>query len=305
VIKAPRRAVDGILVLDKPEGLSSNQALQAAKRLFAAAKAGHTGTLDPVATGVLPLCFGEATKVSRFLLGADKVYRTQALLGVATDTGDREGQVTAEHPVSVTRAQLEAALRAHTGTVSQVPSMYSAIKHGGEPLYRLARRGEEVARDPREVEIYRLDLLDFAAPAFEVEIHCSKGTYVRTLIADIGTALGCGAHVTALRRTAVGAFTDADAYTLDALRARRGGGPPDALDGCLAPIERALAHLPRVELPEGYAALVRRGQAIRPPLGAPPGWVAIYSTAGAFIGMGETLADGRLAPRRLVRVASH
>lgn len=302
--RAPRRPVNGILVLDKPEGLSSNQALQVVKGLFAAQKAGHTGTLDPIATGVLPLCFGEATKVSRFLLGADKVYQTRARLGIATDTADREGRVIAEHPVSVERPALEAALRAHTGALMQVPSMFSALKHGGEPLYKLARRGEEVVREPRAVQVFRLALRSFEPPDFEVEIHCSKGTYVRTLIADIGTALGCGAHVTALRRTAVGAFGLDDAHTIEALRARRGDGPPEVLDTLLAPIERALAHLPRIELPEGYAALVARGQPVRPPEPSPGGWVALYARSGAFVGMAETLEDGRVAPRRLVRATT-
>lgn len=301
--RAGRRPVNGILVLDKPEGASSNQALQATKGLFAAEKAGHTGTLDPIATGVLPLCFGEATKVSRFLLGADKVYQTRARLGIATDTGDREGRVIAERPVDVALPALEAALRAHTGALMQVPSMFSALKHGGEPLYKLARRGQEVVREAREVHVFRLELRSFQPPDFEVEIHCSKGTYVRTLIADIGEVLGCGAHVTALRRTAVGAFGIDDAHTLATLRECRGEGSPEVLDALLEPIERALAHLPRIELPDGFAAMVLRGQTVRPPEPSPGGWVALYGRSGAFIGMAETLDDGRIAPRRLVRAA--
>ncbi len=278
--------------------MSSNHALQTARRLLNAAKAGHTGTLDPLASGLLPLCFGEATKVSQFLLGADKTYRASARLGVTTSTGDSEGEILRERPVVVTAASMAAALAAHTGDLLQVPPMYSALKHDGERLYALARRGETVERPARPVHVSRLDLLRLDETGFDVDIDCSKGTYVRSLIEDIGEALGCGAHVTALRRLRVGALDVRQAMDLEPLRALA-ADDPSALDACLMPIADALAHLPQLELAPPDAASLQRGQALtlRQPLA--DGWVAVFAEPRVFIGMAEA-RDGRLLPRRLV-----
>jgi len=292
------RPVSGVLLLDKPTGVSSNHALQTARRLLNAAKAGHTGTLDPLASGLLPLCFGEATKVSQFLLGADKTYRARARLGITTTTGDSEGEVLRQRPVAVDAARLAAALVAHTGDLLQVPPMYSALKQGGERLYALARRGETVERPARPVHVSRLELLEFDESGFEVELYCSKGTYVRSLIEDIGEALGCGAHMTALRRLRVGALDVRQAMDLERLRALA-ADDPNALDACLMPIAEALAHLPQLELAPPEAVSLQRGQAqtLRQPLA--DGWVAVFTQQRQFIGMAEA-RDGRLLPRRLV-----
>lgn len=292
------RPVSGVLLLDKPTGVSSNHALQTARRLLNAAKAGHTGTLDPLASGLLPLCFGEATKVSQFLLGADKTYRARARLGITTTTGDSEGEVLRERPVAVNAARLAAALAAHTGDLLQVPPMYSALKQGGERLYALARRGETVERPARPVHVSRLELLEFDESGFEVDLDCSKGTYVRSLVEDIGEALGCGAHITALRRLRVGALDVRQAMDLERLRALA-ADDPNAPDACLIPIADALAHLPQLELAPPEAASLQRGQAqtLRQPLA--DGWVAVFTQQRQFIGMAEA-RDGRLLPRRLV-----
>ena len=202
------RRVDGILLLDKPQGITSNEALQQVKRAYGAAKAGHTGSLDPLATGMLPICLGEATKFSQYMLDADKVYITTAKLGVRTDTGDAEGEVVSERPVAVGQADIEQALEQFRGEITQLPSMFSAIKVDGQPLYKLAREGKEVDRPSREVSIYRLELLDVRGDEVDLEVHCSKGTYIRTLVEDLGEVLGCGAHVTMLRRLSVAGFAE-------------------------------------------------------------------------------------------------
>ena len=206
--KTIKRAVNGILLLDKPPTMSSNRALQTVKHLFAARKAGHTGSLDPLASGLLPVCFGEATKFCQYLLSADKTYLVTMRLGIRTDTGDTEGEVISERPVpEVTSAILEKIFDQFRGEIEQVPSMYSALKHQGQPLYKLARQGITVARESRRLTIFRLTVLNFTADSVQFELHCSKGTYVRTLVDDFGEVLGCGAHVTQLRRIGVGAFT--------------------------------------------------------------------------------------------------
>ncbi|MGK2941079.1 MAG: tRNA pseudouridine(55) synthase TruB [Immundisolibacter sp.] len=295
------RPVSGVLLLDKPTGLSSNQALQAARRLFDASKAGHTGTLDPLATGLLPVCFGEATKVTQFLLGADKTYRARARLGVTTRSGDSDGEWLRERPVAVDEAGVIAALAAHTGDLMQVPSMYSALKHGGERLYALARRGEVVERPARAVRISRLQLLSLAGDEMELELDCSKGTYVRSLVEDLGEALGCGAHVVALRRLRVGALDVSQAQTLEQLREVASDGVA-ALDAQLVPIGQALAHLPQVQLSEADADSLQRGQALALMQPVTDGWVAVFTQGRAFVGMAEAAA-GQLLPRRLVSQA--
>ena len=253
------RDVHGVVVLDKPAGMSSNDAVQRVKRLFGARKVGHTGSLDPLATGVLPLCLGEATKFSRFLLDSDKEYRTQVRLGIATASGDADGEVVAERPVEgVTRERIEKALDAFRGEIEQVPSMFSAVKHQGQPLYKLARQGIEVERKARPVTIYRNDLVDFQGDTLVLDIHCSKGTYVRTIAHDLGEALGCGAHVFALRRTMAGPYREDDLLTFEQLECGRRQG---RVDDALRPIASTVGQWPPVELNGAPAVLPEAGPA--------------------------------------------
>jgi len=294
------RRVNGILLLDKPPGMTSNAALQVVKRLYQARKAGHTGSLDPLATGLLPLCFGEATKVSGFLLDADKRYRVVCKLGENTTTGDAEGEVIARRPVEgVTEARLRKALEGFVGEIEQIPPMYSAVKHKGERLYKLARQGVEVEREARKVDIHSLELRDFSLPVFEIDVHCSKGTYVRTLVEDIGEQLGCGAHVTALRRLAVGPFDDSQMVDMAALEATAAEGMA-ALDKLLLPMESGLSQWPGVRLSGDAAFYLRQGQPVLVPQAPTEGWVRLYEGESRFLGMGEILDDGRVAPRRLM-----
>ena len=294
------RAVSGILLLDKPAGRSSNQALQEVKRLFRARKAGHTGSLDPLATGLLPICLGEATKISGFLLDADKRYRVTCRLGVTTTTGDAEGDVVAERPVpELTDAAVAEALAALEGEQDQVPPMHSAVKHQGQRLYRLAREGKEVERKARRITVYRVELLTREADQVTFQVHCTKGTYVRTLAEDLGERLGTGAHVTALRREMVGGFSGDGMIALETLRATRDEGGPEALDRLLLPVEAGLQHWPDVDLEPDTAHFVRHGQAVWVPRAPAEGWVRLFQ-AGTFLGMGVVLDDGRIAPRRLI-----
>lgn len=292
-----RRDVHGVLLLDKPQGMSSNQALQAAKRLFNASKAGHTGSLDPLATGLLPLCLGEATKVSSFLLEADKRYRARCRLGVRTDSGDAEGQVIAEAPVptDIDSEAIESALQPLRGDIEQIPPMYSALKHQGKRLYELARQGIEVERKPRRVRIARYELIERAGDELEFEIECSSGTYVRTLIDDLGQALGCGAHVILLRRLGVEPFDDPDMHTLTELESMTS----EERDATLIPVDAALTRWPAVELAAETARFVVQGQAVWVPNAPVSGHVRLYGPDD-FIGIGEILDDGRVAPRRLM-----
>ncbi|MDD5248269.1 MAG: tRNA pseudouridine(55) synthase TruB [Rhodocyclaceae bacterium] len=293
--RPPRRRVDGVLLLDKPPGLTSNAALQKARWLFNAAKAGHTGTLDPLATGLLPLCFGEATKFAGELLDADKTYLAKVRLGVTTDTADAEGQVLETRAVDASAADALAVLARFRGEIEQVPPMYSALKRDGRPLYEYARAGIEVERAARRVTIYGLSLSNWRGDGFDLEVSCSKGTYVRTLAADIGAALGCGAHLAALRRTRIGALDVAAAVGLDALEAL----DMAARDARLSPADALLATLPRVDLTEIDTQRVLHGQGVR--------WSGLagercryYGTDGRFLGVGEVSADGWLNPKRLV-----
>lgn len=295
------RAVNGILLLDKPPGLSSNQALQEAKRLFMARKAGHTGSLDPIATGLLPLCFGEATKISGFLLNANKHYQVRAQLGVRTTTGDSEGEILNERLVDeFSEAKLEAVLADFRGPIQQVPPMYSARKHKGERLYKLARQGIEVEREPQEVTIHQLHLLNVGEKELELDVACTKGTYVRTLVEEIGEALGCGAHVIALRRLGVEPYAGQTMYTLDDLQALRDEGGLDALDERLLPLDSALSHLPTVQLGEDSAFYLRQGQPVISPNAPTEGELRLYA-GDRLLGVGEVLSDGRVAPKRLLK----
>ena len=298
------RPVSGILLLDKPLGLSSNHALQRAKRLYNAAKAGHTGSLDPLATGVLPLCFGEATKFSQYLLDASKAYDTTVCLGMATDTGDAEGEVLQESDASaLDEATLHQALEPFRGDIAQLPPMYSALKRDGQPLYKLARQGVEVERQPRDVTIYSLECLAFrpgVRAEVDLRIHCSKGTYIRSIAMDLGEALGLGGHVTALRRTAVGPFTLDGCVSLDSLQGLRDNDEFAAMDALLRPADEALAHLPLLQLPQSSGFYLRQGQPVLVPNAPCDGMVRVALETGEFLGLGEILDDGRVAPRRLV-----
>ena len=301
------RDVNGILVIDKPKGVTSNGILQQVKRLFGAAKAGHTGALDPLATGVLPLCFGEATKFSQMMLDSDKAYIATARLGIRTETGDSEGAVVAEKPVpdGLTADLLEPVLDGFRGDIQQVPSMYSALKHKGRPLYEYAREGIEVERPARPVTIYELTLLDIRENELDIAVSCTKGTYIRSLVEDIGEALGCGAHVTALRRTMASGFTLADAHAVSDLEAMRERG--ESLDGLLVAPDAALSMFPEHRLAGQALVSILNGQPVRIPGQAYDGFVRLYANESAnesFVGLAEAFPEGEqtnLVPRRLVK----
>lgn len=295
-----RRSISGVLLLDKPVGWTSNAALQAVKRLYRANKAGHTGSLDPLASGLLPLCLGEATKLSGLLLNADKTYRFTCRLGATTTTGDADGEIVLTRPVGgLSRARVEDALQHFRGAIRQVPPMYSALKRGGQPLYKLARQGLEVEREPREVTIHELRLLRLDEAELECELRCSKGTYVRTLAVDLGEVLGCGAHVVALRRTAVEPYDATRMVTLETLR-ERATEDLAALDVLLLPPDSAVAQWPAVRVGGDAAFYLRQGQPVLVPRAPTQGWVRLYQDDERFLGLGEILDDGRVAPRRLL-----
>lgn len=294
------RSVNGILVLDKPAGESSNRSLQRVKRLLDASKAGHTGSLDPLATGVLPLCFGEATKISQFLLDADKGYRTTIKLGIKTASGDSQSETLKTCEVNLSKKQIEDSLDNFRGEIRQIPSMYSALKHQGVPLYKLARKGEEVERKERNVTVFSLELLDFRGDEIDLEVHCSKGTYIRMIADDLGDQLGVGGHVTALRRLQSGPFTEAQSVTLEKLEEEIKGNNPHILDQYLLPADFAVEHLEKVDLPTVTADFVRQGQPVIARGLPTSGTVRLYDT-GQFIGIGKILDDGRVAPVRLMK----
>ena len=291
------RKVDGVLLLDKPLGLSSNDALQKARRLFSAAKGGHTGTLDPLATGLLPLCFGEATKFSADLLDADKTYEAEIRLGVTTDSGDAEGQIIATAPAAVTAADVARVLPAFMGDILQVPPMHSALKRDGKPLYELARQGIVVERAARPVTVHAIDVLACSEDFLRLSVHCSKGTYIRVLAADIGAALGCGGHLVALRRTRVGPLDLAAAVTLEALNA----SGEDERARFLLPLDALLQNLPRVDLAPDDAQRFGHGNPVDLPLGL-HGKIRVYAD-GALLGIGEPGTGGRLWPKRLLQLS--
>jgi len=293
------RAVSGVLLFDKPAGGSSNFMLQKVKRLFAAAKAGHTGSLDPLATGMLPICFGEATKISAFLLDADKRYHLRCKLGESTTTGDAEGEITEAKDAShIQISDIETLLPDFIGDIEQVPPMYSAIKHNGQRLYKLAREGIEVERKSRVITIYSLDVLSLENGILEMEVACSKGTYVRTLVEDLAKKLDLGAHITTLRRLSVGPY-EGDMVTLEELEALAEMGM-DALDDSLLPIDSGVADWPDVKLGADAAFYVRQGQPVLVPHAPTEGWVRIYD-GSRFLGVGEIQDDGLVAPRRMIQ----
>ena len=294
------RPVDGILVLDKPIGLGSNESLQVVKRLFRARKAGHTGSLDRLASGVLPICMGEATKVSGFLLNADKRYETVVRLGARTRTGDAEGEVVERRSVPrYPEARIESVLSEFVGDIEQTPPMHSAIKHQGQRLYKLAHQGIEIERKPRPIRIHYIDLLDIGEERIVVDVKCSKGTYIRTLAEDIGERLGCGAHVEALRRLEAGPYEIAASISLEEVRRHSEAGL-DALDALLLPAESGLAEWPEVHIPRQVAWYLEQGQPVMVPHAPTEGLVRIYARPGHFLGVGEVQDDGRIAPRRLL-----
>ncbi|MDG2641138.1 tRNA pseudouridine(55) synthase TruB [Vibrio parahaemolyticus] len=301
------RPINGVILLDKPTGISSNDALQKVKRIYFAEKAGHTGALDPLATGMLPICLGEATKFSQFLLDSDKRYRVIAKLGERTNTSDSDGEVVETRPVDVTLEKLEASIEKFRGESDQVPSMFSALKYQGKPLYEYARKGIEVPRESRKITVYEIILHRFEGDEVEMEVHCSKGTYIRTIVDDLGEMLGCGAHVTMLRRTAVAKYPYEKMVTLEQLNElleqahREEIAPCELLDPLLMPMDTAVEDLPEVNLIPELADMVQHGQPVQV-LGAPEQG-ALRLTMGEerlFIGVGEMNDDGKIAPKRLV-----
>lgn len=296
-VKKTWKQVDGVLLLDKPIGFTSNDALQKARRLFSAAKGGHTGTLDPLATGLLPLCFGEATKFSADLLDADKTYEAVLKLGVTTDSGDAEGKVTATSTVNTEKAAILKLLPQFTGDIQQIPPMHSALKRDGRPLYELARKGIEVEREARAVTIHAIDLLDFAGDSLTLRVSCSKGTYIRVLAADIGAVLGCGAHLTALRRTHVGDLDLEGAVTLAELE----GLDEMGRMARLKPVDALLLTLPILNVEGEAAQRFSHGNPVDLPTGL-SGKIRVYENA-RLIGIGEPGQGNRLWPKRLIQLA--
>lgn len=302
------RKLNGVLVINKPAGLTSNAVLQRAKRLFYANKAGHTGALDPLATGVLPLCFGESTKFSQYLLDSDKEYISTFEFGSTTDTADSDGEVIAEQDASsLTKTQVKKAMQAYEGDIAQVPPMYSAIKQNGQPLYKLARAGVEVERAPRDVCIFEYELLEFTPgvkACAKVRILCSKGTYVRSLAADLGDDLGVGAHVKTLHRSMAGPFSDEQAYDLDKLEAERGEAQAEVLDHYLLSIDAPVADLPAITIDDNAGFYFSRGNPVMDTkvyqLGDEGDTLRVFQESGAFLGLAEITDDGCVAPKRLM-----
>ena len=294
--KRTKKNINGVLLLDKPLGYSSNQALQKAKWLLQAAKAGHTGTLDPLATGLLPLCFGEATKFAHYLTDADKTYIATVKFGVTTTTGDAEGEVLATQPVKFSRAELAKACQQFIGEISQVPPMYSALKHEGKALYEYAREGVEIERKARQVTIHDISLDHFADDVATMTVSCSKGTYIRTLAEDIAKHLDCGAHLIGLRRTATANYQIAQAITLEQFEAQTAEQRLDAL----MPLDSAVQHLPTMTLDADSSFYLQQGQAIWCGGVIPQGLIRLYNEQTEFLGLGEQQSDGKIAPKRLI-----
>ncbi len=295
------RDLSGVVVLDKPRDMTSSDAVQHVKSSFNARKVGHTGSLDPLATGVLPLCFGEATKFSRFLLTSDKKYWVKLKLGIRTASGDADGDVVEERSTDgVTQDRIQHALDSFRGEIDQIPSMYSAIKYRGKPLYKYARQGVEIEREPRRINVYSIELSTFSGSEMTLRVHCSKGTYVRTIVDDLGEQLGCGAHVVELRRLMAGPFKESDMVTFEEIETARVDG---RLDELLAPISSAVSQWPAVRLSATSAYYIRQGQPVLVPHAPSEGWVQLRESCSNdewFLGMGEIMEDGRVAPRRLI-----
>ncbi|MEW9897919.1 tRNA pseudouridine(55) synthase TruB [Chitinivorax sp. PXF-14] len=297
-VKRVKRPISGVLLLDKPYGFSSNGALQKVKWLYQAEKAGHTGNLDPIATGLLPICLGEATKFSQVLLDADKAYLATLKFGQTTTTGDSEGEVLETRPVAVEEARLRDVLQAVTGKIEQVPPMYSALKHEGRKLYEYARQGVEIERKARPVTIYGIELVRFAGDELVIDVACSKGTYIRVLAEEIGRQLGCGAHLIGLRRTRTAGFELQQAYTVEALEAMSMA----ERDSLLLPADCLLQHLPEVRLAGDAGHYFSHGQAVWHTRMQEQGELRVYDDAGNFLGLGMVDADGRVAPKRVLRI---
>ncbi|MGS2718144.1 tRNA pseudouridine(55) synthase TruB [Eionea flava] len=302
------RPIDGVLLLNKSTGMTSNDALQQAKRLFFANRAGHTGSLDPLATGVLPICFGEATKFSQYLLDADKRYSSTFRLGVKTETGDCDGSVVGTQDArQITQEQIDACIPRFTGKISQIPSMYSALKHQGKPLYKWAREGVVIPREPRQVTIYDYRVtacrLGCEQVEVDVEVHCSKGTYIRSLAEDLGEMLGVGAHVSRLHRRSAGPFNEEDSISLDALTALRGESEAESLDHLLLPTDSPVQNIPQVSISDEMGDYFRQGQGVMSTQAyrsaEEGGIVRVCSDSGDFLGIAE-LTEGQLAPKRVV-----
>jgi tRNA pseudouridine55 synthase len=299
------RDITGIVIIDKPTGHSSNHVLQQVKRLFDARKAGHTVSLDPLASGVLPVCLGEATKLSGYLLDADKQYAVTCKLGITTDSGDADGEMVSEQPVpDFDEAQLNAILVGFIGEQEQVPPMFSALKHQGQPLYKLARQGVEVERKARRITIYQIDLLDCNSDSFTLSVRCSKGTYIRTLVEDISLKLGTGGHVTMLRRTGVAGYSLSDAVSLEQLTAMREEDGLSALDEQLEAAEDALPDWPVVNLDEKASKTLSYGQHVQSTLPFKRANVRLFDQNEKFMGLGEMTADGVIKPKRLFVAAA-
>lgn len=305
--KRKGRPVNGILLFDKPLEISSNQALQKVKRIYFAQKAGHTGALDPLATGMLPICLGEGTKFSQFLLDTDKTYIVTAKLGIRTTTSDADGEVVSEKTVNVTKEQLNQAVDTFRGDTKQIPSMYSALKYQGQPLYKYAREGIEIPREARDITVYKLDVLRFEHDEVDMEIHVSKGTYIRTIVDDLGELLGCGAHVAMLRRVSVGSYPREKMVTIEQLesllaQAQEEGVPPSQyLDPLLLPMNTALVGMPKVTVDEMSKVYLRYGNPVQV-AGAPvEGLVQVYvDDTYEFLGVGQMNEDGLVAPKRII-----
>lgn len=299
--KRVKRNINGVLLLDKPLGFSSNQALQKVKWLFQAAKAGHTGTLDPLATGLLPICLGEATKFAQYVTDADKTYIATVKFGATTTTGDAEGEVIATRDVRFTRSQLESACQSFLGEISQVPPMYSALKFEGKALYEYAREGVDIERQSRLVTIADITITHFEVDAAEITVKCSKGTYIRTLAEDIGNALGSGAHLIGLRRIESAGYELADAITIDQVEQKIKDTPVEALQSLLLPIDSAIVHLPALTLNDDAAHYLMQGQAVWVSGKIPHGEIRLYDENARFLGLGFLQEDGKIAPKRLMR----
>lgn len=296
------RDLDAVLIVDKPRGISSNDALQQVKRLYQARKAGHCGSLDPLATGVLPICLGQATKFSGYLLGADKVYHAHCQLGQTTTTADAEGEVIATKPVDVTTAQVVDALRTLSGNITQIPPMHSALKFEGKRLYQLAREGKTVERKPRNVVVHNIDLISIENDCVEINVRCSKGTYIRTLAEDLGEKLGCGAHLSQLHRVAVDPFDQQEAVSIEHLRSLSEQGNA-SLDELLLPVSAALSQFPELELAQGASMDICQGKSLQLPQKTSAGLYRLIADDGRFIGLGEVMTDGSLTAKRLMNTA--